>query len=99
MNGFTFVTSSSEMPSITNPWSLNRSYRLSISGISLRQGGHQVAQKLTNTTLPPRSLSVQLCPCKSFNVKFAPLRCSSSESIFDNAAVNCKLSKYTWNYY
>src|SRR5450759_1467474 len=33
---------------------LKRLYSTSRSGISLRQGGHQVAQRFTNTTLPRR---------------------------------------------
>src|SRR5665213_1797749 len=39
------------------------------SGISARQGGHQVAQKLTRTTLPFQSLDESVWPLMSVTVK------------------------------
>src|SRR6202521_1271433 len=44
-------SSSSEIPTISS-WSLYSFLSSSSSGISSRQGGHQVAQKFTSTTLP-----------------------------------------------
>src|SRR5262245_60424549 len=41
------------------------------SGISARHGGHHVAQKLTRTTLPLRSLELIVLPLKSVTEKSA----------------------------
>ena len=51
-----------EIARTTKPWSLNRSYNASRSGISFLHGGHHVAQKLTNTTFPFNSCSVHCFP-------------------------------------
>src|SRR6267142_1679945 len=47
------------------------------SGISLRHGTHQVAQKLTSTTCPRNWLSETACPSRFFSVKLGARPCSS----------------------
>src|SRR3972149_5133824 len=49
--------------------SLNFSASLFISGISFLQGGHQLAQKSRNTTLPLYSPSETAFPSRPFSVK------------------------------
>ena len=51
-----------------------------MDGISSRHGGHHVAQKLMNTTLPRRLESCQVLPCKSTRVK-------SGAGLFNSATV------------
>ena len=45
---------SNEIPTTSNPRSLNLSCNSLRSGIERRHGGHQVAQKSTSTTLPSK---------------------------------------------
>ena len=66
MKGLTFSAFSSETASTTRPLGPRRRWNSSRSGISLRQGGHQVAQKFTSTTLPRRPLRVHSRPARSF---------------------------------
>src|SRR5215472_13481557 len=60
-----------------------------MSGISLRQGGHQVAQKFISTTLPRRSLNDHGVPDRSLSVKSIFWRCWSSTSSLAMAALYC----------
>src|SRR6266851_2936774 len=65
------------------------------SGISLRHGGHHVAQMFTSTTWPCKSFSAHALPCKSVSVKSACWWRRSSASTFDKAAAYCRSSRVT----
>jgi hypothetical protein len=56
-------------PSMITPESLYCSYDFSSAGVSARQGGHHVAQKLTTTILPRNSERVTLFPSSVSRVK------------------------------
>jgi hypothetical protein len=70
--GFTFdqPSSSSAMPTISNPFDLYASYTLIKSGISARHGGHHVAQKFTTTTFPFNLASSIILPLYIWSEKF-----------------------------
>src|SRR5262245_65863178 len=59
------------------------------SGISARHGGHQVAQKLTSTTLPRKSLEEIVRPSRSVTVKsptgVGSLRSCTTPGSFDDS--------------
>src|SRR5260370_3007747 len=61
-------------------------YTTLFRSISLRHGGHQVAQMFTSTTWPCKSFSAHALPCKSVSVKSACWWRRSSASTFDKAA-------------
>src|SRR3569832_605637 len=62
------VSASSPMSTASATYGVLASLRArrSMDGISRRQGGHQVAQKLTRTTLPLRLARSCNCPSRSF---------------------------------
>src|SRR5208282_2070198 len=62
-----FPSSSMETPSTTNPLSPYRFSRSMSQGISVRQGSHQVAQKLTSTTLPANCCRLVSLPLRSLS--------------------------------
>src|SRR5580692_8147528 len=68
--GSTTLLPSSSMatPSRVKPLSAYFFWKLIIQGISAWQGSHQVAQKLTMTTLPLRLARETSLPCKSLKV-------------------------------
>ena len=59
----------SVIPTISNPSFLYFSANLIKSGISRRQGPHQVPQKLSKTTFPFNSLNETQFPSRSAKVK------------------------------
>ena len=59
------------------------------SGISIRQGPHQVPQKLSNITFPFKSSKLTKSPFKFAKVKFgAKIRLSSPLSLFLFSTIN-----------
>jgi len=58
-----------EMPSTSKPSARSAWWSRSSDGASALHGGHQVAQKFTNTTLPRSSASETLPPSSSGSVK------------------------------
>src|SRR5260221_180627 len=71
--------SSTETPITVKPFSAYFFWIATNPGISLRQGGHQVAQKSKMTTLPLKSESFTGFPSTSLN-------CQSGAAFFESAA-------------
>ena len=62
-------STSNEMPTNTTPLSLYSRYKRTTLGASLRQSGHQLAQKSSTTTFPFSWLNEKFFPAKVGNVK------------------------------
>ena len=58
-----------------------------MSGISLRQGEHQVAQKFRKTTLPFWSLNLKGCPFKRVPSKSAAANSTLGASILSDSSM------------
>src|SRR3546814_13038361 len=67
--------------------SLNWVYRVSIDGNSARQGGHQDAQKLINTTFPLNDEVFCMLPFPSVKVKSVFVRLTVSASFLSILAL------------
>jgi len=59
-------------------------------GISLSHGGHQVAQKLSSTTLPRRSLRFMAVPAGDINLNSGASAASRGGVGLDCCAISCR---------
>jgi hypothetical protein len=75
-------------PTNSTPRSRYSAYAFTNSGISPRQGAHQVAQKLTTTTLPLSCENWRRAPGMSLNTSFGDgARCSCGTHTSPRAAI------------
>ena len=91
-------SSSSESPTTSTPWSLYVSYSSFSTGISTRQGGHQVAQKFTTTTFPFKAERLASPPPRTGRVKSGaalPSFSMSRASIAFNSATTAARTRGT----